>query len=198
MLQYGIIGKTEVSHFINHFKSLNLLKFNGLFFIIKTMKKIIFTALLFAISFPIYSQKNPASPFLSIGTNGIGFGVNKNKYSIFTRYYYDFYEDFTIHVYTHNISINATKNLIEKNNFNVYLGIGYTTRPYRQKYFFKGTLNTNNYSLRIPLGVDYHIFNTNKFSVLFESGLELQHLSEYVLKLNYGTVDIRYRLSKKH
>lgn len=163
------------------------------------MKKTILLLISLIIHIDVINAQNKlVSPFVSLGTNGVGFGISKNKYSLFTRYYYDFYEDFTIHVYTHNISINATMNLLEKNNFSIYSGLGYTTRPYRQKYFFKGTWNTNEYSLRIPIGVEYHIFNTNKFSVLFESGLELQHLSEYVLKLNYGTIDIRYRLSKKN
>ena len=162
------------------------------------MKNIIYTVLLFTVCSTLNAQNKTINSFLSIGTNGIGAGVSKHKYKLYMRYYYDFYEDFTLHVYTHNLSLNATKNLIEKNNFNVYTGIGYTTRPYRQKYFFKGTWNTNEYSVRIPLGVEYQILNNNKFSILFESGIEMQHLSEYVLKLNYGTIDIRYRLSKKY
>jgi hypothetical protein len=147
-----------------------------------------------------YSKTN-LSTFASIGSNGIGLGCHLKEYSLFCRYYYTYQDDPTYYVYYHFPSITLTHSIFKENKFSCYSGINYSVRFYRQKYFFSGTWNFNNFSIGFPVGMNYQPFDRfSRLSFLLESGIQLEHLRSYKLRYDWQlglanfTFDIRYRL----
>ena len=157
-----------------------------------------------------YAQQNKLKSFISIGSNGIGLGLNYNKYNLYSRYSYTYEQPaINIYYYYHFPSITLTKNIYHEEIGNVYLGIGYSNVVYYQKYYIKG-INTTNYFLSIPVGIQLTPFkNNDKFSIALESGIQFEHtlpLSlhplikgyDWQLNLARGILDIRYKLGRKN
>lgn len=142
--------------------------------------------------------------FVSGGNAGIGVGKKIQSYSIFMRYYYEYYDDPSFYVYYHYPSIYVTKDIYQSDMGSIYFGAGFTQRVYKQKYFFSGTYNTTDYFINVPIGVEIKPFKKlDNLSVLVESGIEFEHTSsfqlayDWQLNLKRAVVDIRYEFNSR-
>jgi asparagine N-glycosylation enzyme membrane subunit Stt3 len=142
-------------------------------------------------------QNNKTNVYSLLGSSGAGFGLNTRNFSFNLKYFYEYYHEFTLYVYTHNITVTGVRKFKIEDKVNLYAGLGYITRPYLQKYIFSGSINTNQYAITAPIGIEYYPFSINKFSVVFEVGLQMWHESEKVWKFNASTLELRYNLGKK-
>lgn len=174
---------------------------------IKTLLLIICAIVL---SYKIQAKENKIGSFISLGSKGIGIGLNYKKYNLYSRYFYEYYEEpwNNIYVYYHFPELILTKSIYEEEIGNVYLGLGFSDRTYKQKYFFNGTFNTYHYNISTPIGIQIRPFKKNdKFSFILESGVQFEHgflemhplISGYdwQIGLARAVVDIRYRLGKR-
>ena len=156
-----------------------------------------------------FAQLNKLKPFISVGSNGIGLGVNYNKYNLYSRYSYSYEQPaINIYYYYHFPSITLTKYIYHEEIGNAYLGLGFSNVTYKQKYYVEG-INTTNYFIVIPVGIQLTPFKKNdKFSIVLESGIQFEHtlpLSQHPLIKGYdwqlnlarGIIDIRYKLGKR-
>jgi hypothetical protein len=156
------------------------------------------------------TQTSKVTTFISVGSSGLGAGLQYKKYNLFARYFYEYYEDVfsNIYVYTHFPEISLTKDIYSEEYGSLYAGLSYTGSIYKQKYFFPGTYSSVNYSISIPLGVKINPFRKfNKLTVVLESGISFEHGLlqlhplikgyDWQLGLARGIVDIRYSLSRR-
>jgi hypothetical protein len=155
------------------------------------------------------SQNMKLKPFISVGSSGIGFGLNFKEYNLYSRYSYNYEQPSpSMYYYYHFPSIMLTKKIYNEEIGNVYAGLGFSNVVYKQKYFIQG-INTTNYFIAIPLGIQLIPFKRNdKFSITLESGIEFEHMLplrihplvkgyDWGLNLSRGIVDIRYKLGKR-
>ena len=157
---------------------------------------------------PAQAQINKLNPFISVGSNGIGIGVNYKKNNLYARYLYYYEQPSTnMYFYYHLPSVMLTRTIYDEEIGNVYAGIGFSNVTYKQKYFIQG-INTTNYFIAIPIGIQLTPFKkSDKFSIVLESGVEIEHtlpLSihplikgyDWQLGLARGIIEIRYKLGK--
>ena len=156
-----------------------------------------------------YSQNKTLKPFISVGSSGVGVGVNYKDYNLYSRYSY-FYEQPSpsMYYYYHFPSLMLTRKIYNEEIGNVYAGLGFSNVVYKQKYFIQG-INTTNYFIAIPIGIQVTPFKRNdKFSIALESGIEIEHMLplrihplikgyDWGLNVSRGILDIRYRLGKR-
>lgn len=164
----------------------------------------IFTAFILSLFILIFSNsysKTTLKPFVSVGSSGIGLGGHVKTYTFFCRYYYLYQDDPTYYVYYHFPSISVTHSIIQENRFTCYTGLNYSVRCYKQKYFFSGTWNFNNYNVAVPIGLTITPFDRlNRLSFLLESGIQFEHLRSYKLSYDWQlglanfVFDIRFRI----
>ena len=156
------------------------------------------------------SQDKKIKPYISVGSTGIGAGLNYKEYNLYSRYSY-YYEQPSpsMYYYYHFPSIMLTRKIYNEEIGNVYAGLGFSNIVYKQKYFIQGT-NTTNYFIAIPIGIQITRFKRNdKFSVVLESGIEIEHMLplrihplikgyDWGIILSRGIIDIRYRLGRRN
>ena len=167
--------------------------------------KVIVTILTFAFCFIVLTiQANKITTFLSVGSKGVGVGLNYKYFNLYTRYYYEYQDDYNYYVYYHYPSVLITKTIYSEDYANFYLGFGWSDKFFRQKYFFPGTFNTRNYFLSIPLGFEIIPFKKRtNFSFIIESGIQFEHANswklsrDWQLNLNRAVIDIRYKFGRK-
>lgn len=166
--------------------------------------------LIFALcNIDIHAQQFKLKTFISVGSNGIGAGLNCGKYNLYSRYSYNYEQPSNnMYFYYHFPSITLTKNIYHEEIGSVYLGLGFSNVTYKQKYYIEG-INTTNYFIAIPVGIQLTPFkNNDKFSIALESGIQLEHtlpLSQHPLIKGYdwqlnlarGIIDLRYKLGKR-
>ncbi|RQO31079.1 hypothetical protein DBR32_10260 [Taibaiella sp. KBW10] len=146
--------------------------------------------------------------FGSIGSEGIGLGLKYKNATLYTRYYYEYWEvPFTpdqVHGYKHTPTVGVVYNILNEKSINLYTGLEYKLKFWRQKYFFPGTINSTNFFVSVPLGVEVTPFKKlQNLSFLLETGLEFEHdlwsYKAYSWNLNVwrGVVEIRYQFGKR-
>lgn len=153
------------------------------------------------------AQNSHCAPFVSVGSSGIGLGINYKKYNLFCRYSYEYIEpNSNMFFYYHFPEIALTKAIYSEDIGQVYTGLGYSNFIYKQKYIIPG-INTTNYYIAIPFGIQLTPFKkSNKFSIILESGIQFMHTNlslhplikgyDWQLNLARGVIDIRYKLGK--
>lgn len=142
--------------------------------------------------------------FGSLGTSGIGVGLKYKNTTLYTKYFYEYFEFDGGFVYEHNPTIGLVQNLINEDQVKLYTGLEYRTKLYEQKYSFPGTFNSTNFFVSVPLGVEIAPFKKYKnLSIVLETGLEFEHYlyryKGYSWNLNLwrGLIEIRYQFGKR-
>lgn len=152
------------------------------------------------------TAQNKVKTFASLGTTGIGLGLKYKNTTLYTKYFYEYWESASEgrFYYLHSPTIGVTYNIINEKYANLYIGLDYRLKFFTQKYFFPGTVRTDNFFISVPLGVEIKPFKTmQNISILVETGLELEHYwwdnKGYSWNLNLwrGVIEIRYQFGKR-
>lgn len=177
------------------------------------MKKNI-TALLILFSTIILPQhlnaQNKINAFASIGTKGIGLGLKYKNATIYTRYYYTYYEEPCISrdkYFLHTPSLGVVFNVFREQQISLFTGFDYRAVLWEPKYMFPGVnglISNNHYYLAVPLGIEVKPFKTlQNLSIVAETGLELEHYlwinkgRSWNINLWRGIFEIRYQFGQR-
>lgn len=144
--------------------------------------------------------------FASIGSSGVGLGLKYKNATLYTRYYYEYWEvDFTtMRGFIHVPSIGVTYNILNEKVVKLYAGIEYKAKLINRQHFFSRIDSVTNYFLSVPLGIEITPFQKfRNFSFILEAGIELEHFkwefktTDWNVNFRRGVVGIRYQLGKR-
>lgn len=152
------------------------------------------------------NAQNTVKAFASIGSSGVGFGLKYKNATLYTRYYYEYWEvGFTpLRGFVHVPSIGVTYNLLNEKVVKLYAGIEYKAKLLNNQHFFSRIDSVTNYFISVPLGVEITPFQKfQNFSFIIEAGIELKHSnwefknSPWNVNFKRGIVGIRYQFGKR-
>ncbi len=169
-------------------------------------KSFFYAVFLLVLSFTTNAQN--LKGFALLGSEGIGLGLKYKKATLYTRYFYEYHVDIDNdrYYYYHYPAVGITYNVVEEQNVKLYTGLEFRNRIYKQKYFFPGTFNTNNFWVSVPLGIEVTPLKKFKnISIVLETGLQLEHTPpihpdgyyDWDINLWRGIIELRYQFGKR-